>query len=68
MPTAIALYASYTAAMIKNVFELADRRQTNIEGMLTRAFEFEDHVNYHDDDVSAAEANVRLEIAGVPRT
>jgi len=36
-----ALYASYTAAMLKNVFELADRRQTNIEGMLTWAFEFE---------------------------
>jgi len=37
-----ALYASYTAAMMKNIFELADRRQTNIEGMLTWAFEFED--------------------------
>ena len=135
-----ALYASYTAAMIKNVFELADRRHTNIEGMLTWAFEFEDQPyfdgfrtlatngidkpvlnvfrmtslmrgnrvktessgrtpldkiiaegvrsnpdvdalavrsdrgvsvltwNYHDDDVSAPEANVRLEIAGVPST
>jgi xylan 1,4-beta-xylosidase len=135
-----ALYASYTAAMMKNVFELADRRQTNIEGMLTWAFEFEDQPyfdgfrtlatngidkpvlnvfrmaalmrgkrvktessgrtsldtmlaegvrgnpdvdavavrsdrgisvltwNYHDDDVPAAEANVRLEIAGVPST
>lgn len=37
-----ALYASYTAAMMKNVFELADQRHTNIEGMLTWAFEFED--------------------------
>jgi hypothetical protein len=37
-----ALYASYTAAMMKNIFELADRRRTNIEGMLTWAFEFED--------------------------
>jgi xylan 1,4-beta-xylosidase len=135
-----ALYASYTAAMMKNVFELADRRQTNIEGMLTWAFEFEDQPyfdgfrtlatngidkpvlnvfrmaalmrgdrvktessgrtpldtmlaegvrgdadvdavavrsdrgisvltwNYHDDDVPAAEASVRLEIAGVPST
>jgi xylan 1,4-beta-xylosidase len=36
------LYASYTAAMMKNIFELADRRQTKIEGMLTWAFEFED--------------------------
>jgi xylan 1,4-beta-xylosidase len=135
-----ALYASYTAAMIKNIFELADRRRTNIEGMLTWAFEFEDQPyfdgfrtlatngidkpvmnlfrmaalmrgdrvqtessgrvaldtmlaegvhgspdvdalavrsdrgisvlawNYHDDDVPAAAAEVRLEIAGVPRT
>jgi xylan 1,4-beta-xylosidase len=134
------LYASYTAAMMKNIFELADRERTNIEGMLTWAFEFEDQPyfdgfrtlatngidkpvlnvfrmtslmrgnrvktessgrtpldkiiadgvrsnpdvdalavrsdrgvsvltwNYHDDDVSAAEANVRLEIAGVPST
>jgi xylan 1,4-beta-xylosidase len=37
-----ALYASYTAAMMKNIFELADRAQTNIAGMLTWAFEFED--------------------------
>jgi xylan 1,4-beta-xylosidase len=28
--------------MMKNIFELADRRKTNIEGMLTWAFEFED--------------------------
>ncbi len=132
------LYASYTAAMMKNVFELADRRRTNIQGMLTWAFEFEDQPyfagfrtlatngidkpvlnffrmaammrgdrvktessgrtpldrilaegvrgdpdvdalavhsdreisvltwNYHDDDVPAVEAKVRLEIAGVP--
>jgi xylan 1,4-beta-xylosidase len=36
------LYASYEAAMMKNIFELADREKTNIEGMLTWAFEFED--------------------------
>jgi xylan 1,4-beta-xylosidase len=36
------LYASYTAAMMKNIFELADRRHANIQGMLTWAFEFED--------------------------
>lgn len=35
------LYASYTAAMMKNIFELADRAKTNIAGMLTWAFEFE---------------------------
>jgi xylan 1,4-beta-xylosidase len=35
------LYAVYAAAMIKNTFELADRRAVNIEGMLTWAFEFE---------------------------
>jgi len=135
-----ALYASYTAAMMKTIFELADRRRTNIEGMLTWAFEFEDQPyfdgfrtlatngidkpvlnvfrmaalmrgdrvptessgrtpldtilaegvrgnpdidalavrsdrgisilawNYHDDDVPAAEAPVRLEITGVPGT
>jgi xylan 1,4-beta-xylosidase len=120
-----ALYASYTAAMMKNVFELADRRRANIEGMLTWAFEFEDQPyfdgfrtlatngidkpvlnvfrmaalmrgdrvetesgnpgvdalaaradreisvlawNYHDDDVPAPDADVRLEIAGVPGT
>ncbi len=36
------LYASYEAVMLKNMFELADREKTNIEGMLTWAFEFED--------------------------
>jgi xylan 1,4-beta-xylosidase len=35
------LYASYDAVMMKNMFELADREKTNIEGMLTWAFEFE---------------------------
>ena len=135
-----ALYASYTAAMMKNILELADRRQTNIAGMLTWAFEFEDQPyfdgfrtlatngidkpvlnvfrmaalmrgdrvktessgrtpldtilaegvrgnpdvdalavrsglgvyilvwNYHDDDVPSPDANVRLEIVGVPNT
>jgi xylan 1,4-beta-xylosidase len=36
------LYPAYTAVMMKNIFELADREQTNIAGMLTWAFEFED--------------------------
>lgn len=35
------LYASYEAVMMKNMFELADRAKTNIAGMLTWAFEFE---------------------------
>jgi xylan 1,4-beta-xylosidase len=35
------LYASYEAAMMKNMYELADREKTNIAGMLTWAFEFE---------------------------
>jgi xylan 1,4-beta-xylosidase len=132
------LYASYTAAMMKNIFELADRAKTNIAGMLTWAFEFEDQPyfdgfrtlatngidkpvlnlfrmaeimrgdrvrvestagvsvptmiadgvrgnadvdamavrserdisvlawNYHDDDIPAAEANVRVVVTGVP--
>ena len=36
------LYASYTAAAMSRIIELADRTHTNIEGMLTWAFEFED--------------------------
>ncbi len=36
------LYASYTAAMMKNIVDLARREKTNIAGMLTWAFEFED--------------------------
>ncbi len=35
------LYPAYTAVMMKNIFELADREKTNIAGMLTWAFEFE---------------------------
>ena len=35
------LYPTYTALMMKNIFDLADREQTNIAGMLTWAFEFE---------------------------
>src|SRR5215470_9003130 len=35
------VYPAYTAVMLKNIFELADREQTNIAGMLTWAFEFE---------------------------
>jgi xylan 1,4-beta-xylosidase len=36
------LYPCYTAASLKNVMLLADRYKTNIEGLLTWAFEFED--------------------------
>src|SRR6185437_8941495 len=36
-----ALYPAYTAAMLKNILELADREKANIAGMLTWAFEFE---------------------------
>jgi len=36
------LYASYTAAMMGSIVQLAARSQANIEGMLTWAFEFED--------------------------
>jgi xylan 1,4-beta-xylosidase len=36
------LYPAYTAVMMKNIFELADREKANIAGMLTWAFEFED--------------------------
>ena len=35
------LYPTYTAASIKNIILLAERYGTNIEGMLTWAFEFE---------------------------
>jgi xylan 1,4-beta-xylosidase len=35
------LYAAYTAVMMKNIFELADKHGANIAGMLTWAFEFE---------------------------
>jgi xylan 1,4-beta-xylosidase len=35
------LYPSYTASMLKRIFEAADREKVNIEGMLTWAFEFE---------------------------
>jgi len=35
------LYPSYTAVMLGNIFKLADRYKSNIEGMLTWAFEFE---------------------------
>jgi len=37
----IPLFASYTAVMMKSIFELADRTKANIEGMLSWAFEFE---------------------------
>ena len=35
------LYPAYTAVVLKSIFELAERKQANIEGMLTWAFEFE---------------------------
>lgn len=35
------LYPTYTAVMMKNIFELADRAKANIAGMQTWAFEFE---------------------------
>ena len=35
------LYPAYTALMLKNIFDLADSQKTNIAGMLTWAFEFE---------------------------
>jgi xylan 1,4-beta-xylosidase len=35
------LYPSYTAAAMKGLFDLADRRQVNLLAMLTWAFEFE---------------------------
>lgn len=35
------LYPAYTALMLKNIFELAQSQKTNIAGMLTWAFEFE---------------------------
>jgi xylan 1,4-beta-xylosidase len=35
------VYPTYTAASMKNILLLADRYETNIEGMLTWAFEFE---------------------------
>jgi xylan 1,4-beta-xylosidase len=36
------LYPVYTAAALSNIFKLADRYKSNMEGMLTWAFEFED--------------------------
>jgi xylan 1,4-beta-xylosidase len=36
------LYPAYTAVMLGNILKLADRYQSNIAGMLTWAFEFED--------------------------
>ncbi len=35
------LYPAYTALMLKNIFDLSDSQKTNIAGMLTWAFEFE---------------------------
>ena len=36
------IYPTYTAVALNSIFKLADRTKTNIEGMLTWAFEFED--------------------------
>jgi xylan 1,4-beta-xylosidase len=35
------MYSSYTAASLGSIFKIADRNKSNIEGMLTWAFEFE---------------------------
>jgi len=35
------MYSSYTAASLGTIFQLADKNQSNIQGMLTWAFEFE---------------------------
>jgi xylan 1,4-beta-xylosidase len=35
------MYSSYTAASLAKIFQLADKNQSNIQGMLTWAFEFE---------------------------
>lgn len=35
------MYSSYTAASLARIFALADRNRSNIQGMLTWAFEFE---------------------------
>ena len=40
------LYPSYTAVMLSNIFKLADRYKSNIQGMLTWAFEFENKQNF----------------------
>lgn len=36
------LYATYTATALNNIQKLAEKHRTNMEGMLTWAFEFED--------------------------
>ncbi len=36
------MYPSYTAVSMSNIFKLADRYKSNLAGMLTWAFEFED--------------------------
>ena len=36
------MYPSYTASALNNIIKLADRYQSNVAGMLTWAFEFED--------------------------
>jgi xylan 1,4-beta-xylosidase len=36
------MYSSYTAASFARIWELAERRKVNLEGVLTWAFEFED--------------------------
>ena len=42
LPQRHASIPAYTAVMLGNILKLADRYQSNIEGMLTWAFEFED--------------------------
>ena len=41
-----AMYAAYTAASFANIIRLADRYQSNLAGMLTWAFEFENQPDF----------------------
>jgi xylan 1,4-beta-xylosidase len=41
------LYPAYTAAALRNILELNERRQTNLTGILTWAFEFEDQPYFY---------------------
>jgi xylan 1,4-beta-xylosidase len=41
------LYPAYTAAAIRNMLDLNQRRQTNLAGILTWAFEFEDQPYFY---------------------
>ena len=41
------LYPAYTAAALRNILELNERRRTNLTGILTWAFEFEDQPYFY---------------------